>query len=457
MKGNFVFLDVETPNRRNASVCQIGALVTDSNLNILKKYNQLINPCEAFDPVNINLHGITAKDVCNEPTFEQFYTSKFKNVLDGSILVAHNVSFDTNVLNKIISRYEAEFPSATSIIDTYALARIAYAGCVGDYQLETLCEFEGIKLSHHHDAYCDAAACFELYKIMRNNPKIASYKPQDYFWHNVENKERVESRALASAMADLYGLIVGIEFDTIINESELEKIESWIEKNSNYRYTPIFEDVYLLLDKVLEDGKLTHGECEQILMTIGLFVASDSFLDVANAENILKGIISGIAADKRINLEEVIGLLQWRDKYSSLKLNDAYEKLFDLVEKSIKDEVITSGENTELVKRCEYIVDPISKSCNCDDVLSDDLSGSLIVLTGNFDRGEKAEITKELEEMGFIIKNSPTKKTNYVVMGNKGSEAYSNGNYGSKVKKAMEYDIPVLIEDDFFDMLERVV
>ena len=46
------------------------------------------------------------------------------------------------------------------------------------------------------------------------------------------------------------------------------------------------------------------------------------------------------------------------------------------------------------------------------------------------------------------------RKQNYVVIGNKGSEAYAHGSYGSKVEKAMKYGIPVLTEDDFFEQLK---
>lgn len=44
----FVFMDLETPNKRQSSICQVGALLVDSQMNILERYSQLIDPHEAF-------------------------------------------------------------------------------------------------------------------------------------------------------------------------------------------------------------------------------------------------------------------------------------------------------------------------------------------------------------------------------------------------------------------------
>ena len=43
-----------------------------------------------------------------------------------------------------------------------------------------------------------------------------------------------------------------------------------------------------------------------------------------------------------------------------------------------------------------------------------------------------------LTNMGGIPVKSVTKKTDYVIVGSQGSDAWSAGNYGSKIKKALE-------------------
>ena len=79
-----------------------------------------------------------------------------------------------------------------------------------------------------------------------------------------------------------------------------------------------------------------------------------------------------------------------------------------------------------------------------------DLKGKIVVLTGDFRKGSRCEITDELEDLGIIVAKGVTKKTDYVVRGSFGSEAYAFGTYGSKVRKAMDLGIPVLTENDIF-------
>ena len=452
--GNYVFIDVETPNRRNASICQIGALLTDSNLNVIKTYNQFINPHEAFDPFNTKIHGITASDVYSAPSFGEFYTSEFKDVLNDSILVGHNIlSFDINVLNKTICNNNLPFPSDVKAIDTLTLSRVVYSGMVDDFGLDTLCKASNIALDHH-DALSDATACYELYKLLRESPDVLTYSGQIYSWHDTGHTERVASRALGPVMTELYGFIVGIKLDHVIKDEEIAKLTQWMQRNAKYKATPIFEDVFSLLDEVIADGVLTLSECEQILNTISPFMESEFFSSNTEAENILRGIIQGISADEKINFDEAIGLLQWRNNYPSLRLNSVYEQLFDKVYESVEDKTITSDENEELIKLCKFIVDPIENAGGQQTLQSSDIKDSIVVLTGEFDHGSRSSVESELEKLGFVAGKSVTKKTNYVVIGNKGSEAYAHGSYGSKVEKAMKYGIPVLTEDDFFEQLK---
>ena len=52
---------------------------------------------------------------------------------------------------------------------------------------------------------------------------------------------------------------------------------------------------------------------------------------------------------------------------------------------------------------------------------------------------------------GGIIHDSVKKSTNYVVVGDLGCDAYSNGSYGTKVKKALEWSITVIKERDLYE------
>ena len=64
--------------------------------------------------------------------------------------------------------------------------------------------------------------------------------------------------------------------------------------------------------------------------------------------------------------------------------------------------------------------------------------GEVVCLTGDFDYGSKGKVSAYIESHGGTISSSVTKKTSVVLMGNKGSDAWSHGNYGTKVEKALQ-------------------
>ncbi len=69
------------------------------------------------------------------------------------------------------------------------------------------------------------------------------------------------------------------------------------------------------------------------------------------------------------------------------------------------------------------------------------------VLTGSLVKFSRDEARAKLEQFGATVSNSVSKKTTYVVAG---AEA------GSKLTKAQELGVPVLDEDQFLELLERL-
>lgn len=83
-----------------------------------------------------------------------------------------------------------------------------------------------------------------------------------------------------------------------------------------------------------------------------------------------------------------------------------------------------------------------------------DLNGKQICLSGNFICCSKSEISFKLEEMGAIVQKNVTSKTDYLIVGGNGSSDWAYGDYGTKVKKALELqgkgkNIKIISEQDF--------
>lgn len=52
---------------------------------------------------------------------------------------------------------------------------------------------------------------------------------------------------------ELIGIIKGINFDGIINDREVVRLQTWLNKNRNLAFEPRQTELIWLLDKVLED------------------------------------------------------------------------------------------------------------------------------------------------------------------------------------------------------------
>lgn len=82
----------------------------------------------------------------------------------------------------------------------------------------------------------------------------------------------------------------------------------------------------------------------------------------------------------------------------------------------------------------------------------------IFCLTGTFNSGSKESIEKRIIEKGGICGKGVTTKTDYLIVGGSGSDAWKFGNYGGKVQKAMELkekgkNIEIISEDEFLKNL----
>ena len=87
------------------------------------------------------------------------------------------------------------------------------------------------------------------------------------------------------------------------------------------------------------------------------------------------------------------------------------------------------------------------------------VDGKHVCLSGNFDFGTKNDVQKYVLDRGGIIDSGIKKTTDYLIIGSLECQAYSNGTYGTKVKKAIEYNekgcnIQIVKETDFFSNIK---
>lgn len=146
-----VVVDCETTGLgRHDRIVEVAAVTLDPiSLEIVDEYDTLINPERDVGPVNI--HGVTASMVDAAPNFAEV-AGALGVLLHGSVLVAHNLSFDSRMLASEFERLGAGFSSGQGIC-TLALT--------GE-KLIRACERYGVTLEQQHRALADARATASL-------------------------------------------------------------------------------------------------------------------------------------------------------------------------------------------------------------------------------------------------------------------------------------------------------
>ena len=156
MPPDFVAIDFETANEQRVSACAIGIAVVTAGKVSTRTF--LIRPPELrFCSFNVDIHGITPKQVIDAPTFPDLLP-EIRDLLDAPALWAHNSPFDQGVLNALASQYGLSLPK--NLRCTCRLARRVFPQ-LPSHKLDVVCRHLSIPLKHH-DAGSDAEACARI-------------------------------------------------------------------------------------------------------------------------------------------------------------------------------------------------------------------------------------------------------------------------------------------------------
>lgn len=446
-----LYFDVEWANPKNKSICQMGLVSEDfdSGEPIFPELNVYIDPEDGFDRICMSVHHITPAQVKGCKNFAETW-SEIKDYFVNSIIVGHNVkSSDINALVKNMQRYNIDIPELWCL-DTYTLSRsLIHPAFIQDYKLLTLCNYFGLDMDNEHDAFDDACACSDLLHalIEHNNINI-----EDYVEH-YETKgahkyiPNISSSELRREINQLYGIISGIQMDEIIWEKEKEYLITWRKEHDNYKHIKTIKFVIDILDEILQDGILTVDELNLLKHEVIKYLQFEESSKETLATQYLQGLVLGISADEKIQNNEVYKLQEWLYQNDYLAGHYPYDKLIKLIEDILEDDFITGEEKEKLNEMFEELFNPLNELQ--EQVI--EFTNKAFCLSGNFLKGTKSDIEQYISSKGGVIDKNVKKSTDYVVVGGAGSSEYSNGTYGTKVKKAKELGKVVLKEEQIFE------
>lgn len=144
-------IDVETTGVGNSDrVVEIAAVLLDPvSLETIDEFDTLVNPLRDVGPTRI--HGVTASMVSAAPTFEEI-AQHLSSLVSGSVLVAHNLSFDQRFLTNELERVGGTLDPGSGLCTLKATK----------LRLDQACSSLGIVLENAHRALADARACADL-------------------------------------------------------------------------------------------------------------------------------------------------------------------------------------------------------------------------------------------------------------------------------------------------------
>ena len=159
----YTVLDLETTGlfpQKHDRILEIGIVSVSEDGDVLNEWSTLINPGRDVGPTTI--HGITARDVLDAPTFRDV-AGHVIDSLNGRTLVAHNARFDTHFLDYEFARAGLGTRAPTPSLCTMQLSNSYLRGT--SRKLKDCCTAASVPHVDEHTAIGDARAVAGLLRF----------------------------------------------------------------------------------------------------------------------------------------------------------------------------------------------------------------------------------------------------------------------------------------------------
>jgi len=173
-EATYVVFDVETTGLSAVydTIIELAAVKMYKG-NVIATFEEFINPGHPLSQTTIQLTGIT-DEMVRDSKPEKTVLEEFAAFTEGTILVAHNASFDMGFLNNSYERNG--MPEAVNpVIDTLEMSRFLHPQ-LKSHRLNTLAKRYGVSLEQHHRAVYDSettgSLCWIFLKEAREEHNI---------------------------------------------------------------------------------------------------------------------------------------------------------------------------------------------------------------------------------------------------------------------------------------------
>lgn len=208
----FIALDFETANGNAASVCSVGMVKVIDHM-MTETFYTVVNPETYFSNGNIAVHGITADDVKDAPTFREVYPHML-DFIDGLPVVAHFAQFDMKVLYASIERYGFEIPTLRYFCSCIMARRTVKNH---SYSLKNMMTYYDLDFHGHHNALNDAkASAMITVRLLKSYDTLDSYLNR----HSAYLSSMKHRKSKASQMSKYHQSLAAIQPETATNRED---------------------------------------------------------------------------------------------------------------------------------------------------------------------------------------------------------------------------------------------
>ena len=393
----FAVIDFETTGLfpgGHDRVIEVAVVHADQNGRVTGQWETLINP--ERDLGRQDIHHIRASDVMDAPRFKQI-ASRFVELLENRVIVAHNASFDIRFLLAELERVGYSPRSKLCDLCTMQLAREFLPG--SRRSLADCCDAYDITIGEAHRASADALATAQLLECY-----IAGSPNWPGWGDRLAAAEQLAWPKLDTTRTEW------MPRPDTTSAPRVHFLERITRKVPEYVGPDECNDYLALLDRALLDRHLSVHE-------------SRGLVELAE----ILGISRTTVEDLHLEYFAAVAVAAWSDgvltddERGDLR---AVGEMLDIspmvVEGAMVKPSLTSAEATHIV--AEFELQP----------------GDLVVLTGEMSR-PRNDWDRELEFHGFTPWNAVTKKVKLVA-------AADPDSMSGKARKARDYGIPVVAE-----------
>lgn len=286
----------------------------------------------------------------------------------------------------------------------------------------------------------------------------------------------VTSRARADkAISTLKGILIGINSDQEVNKEEINELQKWSASHRELINRNPFKEFMTIIEETVSNNIPATETIEDLFWLCQKYENDNFYYNAVTSDlQILQGICHGILADGIIDDKEVVDLERWLEENTHLSSYYPYDEIRSLILSIVSDGKIEEEEklvlkaylnqfvnleNKEIEKQINRETNDINISGHCTSDPEIELDGKTFCITGVLKSGNRASLEKTISDLGGISTRTLTKKTDYLIVGDNGNQAWAFACYGRKVEKALDlrkngHKISLIHEFDFIDAIE---